>query len=68
VNHHLFNPEVSVPYLIAIVELLEQDDLRMPTNIVNCPPDEVAIGMPVRVLFEQQGDVFVPVFEPDLGT
>jgi uncharacterized protein len=68
VNYHAYNPEVSVPYVIGIVELVEQDGLRFTTNVVNCPPDEVVIGLPVRVLFEQHGDVFVPVFEPDPGT
>ncbi len=67
VNHHPYNPAVPVPYLIAIVELVEQDGLRFTTDVVNCSPDEVTIGLPVRVLFEDQGEVFVPVFEPDSG-
>jgi uncharacterized OB-fold protein len=65
VNHQPYNPEVPVPYVIAIVELAEQERLRFTTNVVGCPPNEVEIGMPVRVTFEQQGDVFVPIFEPD---
>jgi uncharacterized OB-fold protein len=65
VNHHPFNPEVPVPYVIAIVELVEQEGLRFTTDIVNCTVDSVTIDMPVRVVFEQQGDVFVPLFEPD---
>jgi uncharacterized protein len=66
VNHHPFNPEVPVPYVIAIVELVEQEGLRFTTDIVNCEVDSVTIGLPVRVVFEQQGDVFVPLFEPDV--
>lgn len=65
VNHQPFNPEVPVPYSIAIVELVEQEGLRFTTNVVNCPPESVEIGMPVHVVFEQQGEVFVPIFEPD---
>jgi uncharacterized protein len=65
VNHHPFNPEVPVPYLIAIVELVEQEGLRFTTNIVNCPVESVTIDMPVRLHFEQQGDAFIPLFEPD---
>jgi hypothetical protein len=65
VNHHPFNPEVPVPYVIAIVELVEQEGLRFTTDIVNCAIDSVTIGMPVHVVFEQQGDVFVPLFEAD---
>ena len=65
VNHHPFNPEVTVPYVIAIVELAEQELLRFTTNVVNCRPEAVTIGLPVRVLFEPQGEFFVPLFEPD---
>ena len=49
---------------LALVELEEQADLRLVTNIVNCDPAEVGIGMPVQVDFEEQADVFVPVFKP----
>ncbi len=62
VNRHAFHPAVPVPYVVAIVELVEQSDLRLVTNIVDCPPEEVEIGMPVRVGFERQGDAFVPIF------
>lgn len=65
VNEHPFNPAVPPPYVIAIVELDEQPDLRLPTNIVNCDLDRVSCGMLVHVLFEQHGEFFVPVFEPD---
>src|SRR6266550_410701 len=67
VNRHLWNPAVPPPYVIALVELEEQADLRLVTNIVNCDPAEVGIGMHVQVDFEEQGDVFVPVFEPVNG-
>ena len=67
VNHHPFNPDVPVPYSIAIVELAEQEGLRFTTNIVNCPPESVEIGMPVHVFFEPHGEVFVPLFEPDVA-
>jgi len=68
VNHQPFNPDVPVPYVIAIVQLDEQDDLRIATNIVDCEPDSVYIGLPVEVRFEcQEADgetVYVPVFAP----
>ncbi|MCV7300697.1 OB-fold domain-containing protein [Mycobacterium barrassiae] len=68
VNHQQFNPAVPVPYVIAIVELDEQADLRIAANIVDCEPDSVRIGLPVEVRFERQnvGDesVYVPVFAP----
>lgn len=61
VNHQPFNPELPVPYVIAIVALEEQDDLRIAANIVDCEPDSVHIGLPVQVRFDD-GDV--PVFTP----
>jgi uncharacterized OB-fold protein len=64
VNHHPFHPEVPPPYVIAIVELDEQADLRVVANVVGCEPDEVRIGMPVEVDFEPHGEHAVPVFRP----
>lgn len=64
VNRHPFNPAVPLPYVIALVELEEQPDLRVTTNIVNCPPDDVTVGMPVKVLFEEQDGLYIPLFEP----
>jgi len=64
VNRRAWSPELEVPYVIAIVQLDEQPDLRLMTNIVGCPPDQVEIGMPVSVEFREQGEVHVPVFRP----
>jgi uncharacterized OB-fold protein len=68
VNYQPFNPEVPVPYVIAIIELDEQADLRIAANIVDCEPDSVCIGLPVEARFELQGvdgdEIFVPVFAP----
>jgi uncharacterized OB-fold protein len=64
VNAQAWNPDLPVPYVVALVELDEQADLRLPTNIVGCEPDEVRTGMAVRVLFEHQGEAWVPLFEP----
>ncbi|OBG22201.1 DNA-binding protein [Mycolicibacterium celeriflavum] len=66
VNHQPFNPAVPVPYVVAIVELDEQPDLRIAANIVDCEPDSVRVGLPVEVRFEQRfdGEGFGPVFAP----
>ena len=68
VNYQPFNPAVPVPYVIAIVELAEQADLRIASNIVDCEPDSVYVGIPVEVRFERHDvdndSVFVPVFAP----
>jgi uncharacterized protein len=65
VNRHPYNPAVPLPYVIAIVVLAEQDDLRLITNIIDCDPEKVAVDMPVHVEFEQHDDLFIPVFSPD---
>jgi uncharacterized OB-fold protein len=71
VNHQPFNPTVPIPYVIAIVELAEQADLRIATNIVDCEPDSVYVGLPVEVRFERHDvdddSLFVPVFAPRAG-
>lgn len=65
VNHQAWIPTLDPPYVIAIVELPEQVGLRLTTNIVNCEPDEVYVGMPVHVVFENyDDDVWLPFFEP----
>jgi uncharacterized protein len=65
VNRHQWLPDASPsPYVIAIVELPEQSGLRLTTNIVNCRPENVYIGMPVRVVFVEEQGIALPLFEP----
>jgi len=64
VNHQPWYPGLDPPYVVAIVEIEEQPDLRLMTNVVNCDAEKVRVGMPVRVLFEQHDDVWIPLFEP----
>ena len=69
VNHQPWMPGPELPYVVAIVEIVEQPSVRLTTNIVNCDPTEVRIGMPVRVVFEHHadpdGDIYLPLFESD---
>ena len=69
VNHQPWYPNLDPPYVVAIVALPEQDDLRLTTNIVGVEPDDVTFDMPVRVTFEEypdpRGNVWLPFFEPD---
>ena len=65
VNHQPWLPGFDPPYAIAIVDIEEQEGLRLTTNIVGCGPDDVEVGMPVRVTFEEyDDDVWLPLFEP----
>ena len=56
--------DLDPPYVVAIVELPEQEGLRLTTNIVGCEPDDVSIGMDVHVVFEEYDGVWLPFFEP----
>jgi uncharacterized OB-fold protein len=62
VYHHRYHPAFEPPYNVAIVEL--EEGVRMPTNIVGCPLDEIHIDMPVEVVFEKIDDLTVPRFAP----
>lgn len=64
VNHQPWQPDLEVPFVIAMVEIAEQQDVRLVTNIINCEPAEVQIGLSVKVTFVQQEDVWLPLFEP----
>ena len=57
-----FRPDV--PYVIALVDL--EEGVRIMANLLGAPPEAVAIGMAVRVVFEARGDgVLIPQVEPD---
>lgn len=54
----------DLPYVIAMVDLLEEG-IRMTTRIVNCKPENVAIGMHVEVVFQDVSeDCALPMFQP----
>jgi len=56
----------KVPYVLALVEL--DEEVRMMSNIVNCDPQAVEIGMPVKVKFEDvTEEITLPQFEPRQG-
>jgi uncharacterized protein len=53
----------KVPYVMAYVEL--EEGVRMLTNIVGCTPEEVKIGMPVEVTFnDATPELSFPLFRP----
>ncbi|WP_210425092.1 Zn-ribbon domain-containing OB-fold protein [Spongiibacter thalassae] len=66
INHKQWMPYLKVPYVVALVSIAEQEDVRLVSNIVHCDLDDVHIGMRVKVLFEQNEDLWVPLFEPDV--
>lgn len=64
VNHQPWAPGPEVPYVIGLVELPEQEGLRLTTNVVNVDPGAVRVGMALRVVFEELDPVYLPLFEP----
>ena len=71
VNHQPGCPGPELPYVVAIVEIVEQPSVRLTTNLVNCPLDEIADrhagARHVRASPDPDGDVWIPLFEPDGG-
>jgi hypothetical protein len=56
-----YRPEV--PYVVALIQLVEGP--TMMSNVVECDPESVVVGMPVSVLFEDWSDqISIPKFRP----
>ncbi len=66
INHKQWMPGLPAHYVLALVRIAEQDDVRLVTNIVGCAPEDVSFDMPVFVQFEQAEDLWVPLFAPEL--
>lgn len=65
VNHQRWFTSMPPPYVVAVVELDEQPDLRVTANVEGCPPDAVHIGQRVAVRFTELGDgTWLPAFVP----
>lgn len=63
--HQKFIPGMPEPYVVASVELDGTAGLRVVSNIVDCDPADVKIGMAVEVVFEEMSDeLTVPRFRP----
>ena len=63
-----FAPGIKPPYVVALVDLEEQEGLRLVTNLVNVTIGDVRIGMPVRVVFSHDiegEEVTLAFFEPE---
>ena len=61
VLHQQAGPGFSVPLVLAIIQM--DDGYPMLSNIVDCDPNEVKIGDPVEVTFEDQSEtIALPLF------
>jgi uncharacterized OB-fold protein len=72
VNRQNWIPGFEPPYVVAIVELDDEPDVRLITNVVGVAVEDVKVGMAVEVFFEDwtpmSGDedsrVWIPLFRP----
>jgi hypothetical protein len=70
VVHRAFMPELAghVPYTLVVVALDDAPGVRIVSNLVDAAPDELAIGLPVEVVFEDvTPEVTVPRFRVRRG-
>ena len=52
-----------LPYIVAMVEL--EEGPRLMSNITDCAPEDISVGMPVEVWFEPVEDgLAIPLFRP----
>ncbi len=58
-----YHPAMPPPYVVAIIEV--EDGVRMLSSVVGCKPEDVKVGMPVEVVFEDLSPQFsLPKFKP----
>jgi uncharacterized OB-fold protein len=63
VSHQAIHPALDglIPHAAVLVQLDEGP--LMTSNLVDCPIDEIQIGLPVEVVFEKQTDeITLPKF------
>ena len=60
---HFPLPGFEPPFAVVLVELEEQPGLRLAANLVDVAPEDIEIGVPVEVTFEEiSDDVTLPLF------
>lgn len=58
-------PGIPAPYIVALVEIEEQRGVRLTANLLDCQPEQVYIGMPVEVTFQEiDEELALPQFRP----
>lgn len=64
VNHHYPYPGLTNPYVVAQVALEEDPRVKLTTRVVEAEPGDLHLGMAMEVVFEQDEDVWLPLFRP----
>lgn len=65
INRQPWLPSLPPPYVIAVIELDDDPELRLTSRLLDVQPEQASIGMRVKVRFEEAGDVWLPLFEPE---
>ena len=66
VTHQAVHPAFAEHTPLATVEVELAEGVRITSNLVDVPPEEVAIGMPVTLALEEAADgVVLPLFRRD---
>ena len=63
VNQQAWQKGMEEPFIFAVIGLAEKTELYVFTNLL-CAPEEAVSGMEVAVEFEQNEDVWLPLFRP----
>jgi uncharacterized OB-fold protein len=63
VNHQPWIPD-SPPYVLVLVELDEQEGLRLTSNLVDYHADDLRVASRVEVVFVERDHVWLPLFKP----
>ncbi|MDV3132831.1 Zn-ribbon domain-containing OB-fold protein [Mycobacterium sp. 29Ha] len=72
INRQPWIPGLDPPYIVAMVELADEPDVRLITNVVDVSADDIHVGLPVEVFFEDwpalagedDSRVWLPLFRP----
>jgi uncharacterized OB-fold protein len=63
VLHHPKFPGFEYPVICGLVDL--EEGTRLVTNVIDCTPDQLEIGMPLQLTIEQVDDeMLLPLFRP----
>lgn len=65
--HQVYHPgfAAEVPYAVVVVKL--EEGPTMTSNVIDCPPERLRIGLPVEVVFTEEAGVVLPRFRPRAG-
>jgi len=63
---HLY--AIRGPYIVIMVEFEDVPGIYLTSNLVECKPEDVKIGMPLELVFQKVDDkITMPLFRPVKG-